>query len=342
MLRLFGKTASQGITDFSVDWAGMKAEQAPAAPALFLDTPASLFARLDGEPDLTRPIRLKGKIGGLEKIWELDPVAAGDQTLPARLLWVRDRIRDLEESEGGVDAIGSRQKERKRDKVKNAIIDLSKEYGLLSRFTSFVAIEERQEKDKVTGEAVLRKVPVLVTTGWHGRGSVFGSPAQVPSSRVMLSISPVAFDAPVAEPHSLFRRSAADLSSVSLKPPWDTATESVKDDLDLVLLILSRQKAGGGIEMDMDVSKALGLDLDEIKKTADLIKGSLRVDRFLLLSTALLLSVLELRFASERSTWEGAVKKSRDWLDGIMKRGKPKVLGVPLTEWARAYAARGK
>jgi hypothetical protein len=92
----------------------------------------------------------------------------------------------------------------------------------------------------------------------------------------------------------------------------------------------------------MEVSKALSLDLGEIKKTADLIKGSLHVNRFLLLSTALLLSVLELRFASERNTWEGAVKKSRDWLDGIMKRGKPKVLGVPLTEWARAYAERGK
>ena len=110
----------------------------------------------------------------------------------------------------------------------------------------------------------------------------------------------------------------------------------------MVLLILSRQKAGGGIELEMEVSKALGFDLEEINKTADLIKGPLRASRFLLVSTALLLSVLELRFASERNTWEGAVKKSRDWLGGLLRRGEPKLLEVPLTEWARAYAERGK
>jgi len=90
----------------------------------------------------------------------------------------------------------------------------------------------------------------------------------------------------------------------------------------------------------MDVSKALGLNIEEIKKTADLIKGSIRVDRFLLLSTALLLSVLELRFASERNTWEGAVKKSRDWLKANLRSGEPKIFEMPLSEWVRAYADR--
>jgi hypothetical protein len=53
----------------------------------------------------------------------------------------------------------------------------------------------------------------------------------------------------------------------------DTASESVKDDLDLVLLILSRQKAGGGIELDVAISKVLSLNLGEIKKTAEPYQG---------------------------------------------------------------------
>jgi len=216
MLRLFGKVGSEGITDLSVDWAGMRAEQAPALPALFLDSPVTLLAKIEGKADLTHTIRVKAKIGRKQKRWEVDPVAAGKEGLPVGALWARERIRDLEESGGEVDARGSRQKERKRDRTKKTIIDLSKKYGVLSRFTSFVAIEKRQEKDKVTGDTVLRKVPVLVTAGWHGRGSVFGGIGRTSMPQTMLSISPVAFNASAAEPSFGFRKIAASAQPMRL------------------------------------------------------------------------------------------------------------------------------
>ncbi len=55
--------------------------------------------------------------------------------------------------------------------IKDMIVSLSKKYRVLSSLTSYVAVETRKEKDKAKGEIVLRKVPVMVTMGWHGLGS---------------------------------------------------------------------------------------------------------------------------------------------------------------------------
>ena len=49
---------------------------------------------------------------------------------------------------------------------RNEIIALSIRYGLMSRETSFVAIERRDTP--VIGDVKLRKVPIALTTGWGG------------------------------------------------------------------------------------------------------------------------------------------------------------------------------
>src|SRR5262249_54908525 len=54
-------------------------------------------------------------------------------------------------------------------------VELGQRYGLLSSATSYVAVEERSAADKTTSQAVQRKVPIAITQGWHGRGSVFPS-----------------------------------------------------------------------------------------------------------------------------------------------------------------------
>ena len=45
--------------------------------------------------------------------------------------------------------------------------------------STYVAIEERSAADKTTAQAVLRKVPIAITQGWHGRGSVLQSAVRV-------------------------------------------------------------------------------------------------------------------------------------------------------------------
>lgn len=48
------------------------------------------------------------------------------------------------------------------------MISIARTYGLLCRETDFVAVEERAEGAKTLGEVLVRKVPSLITAGWHG------------------------------------------------------------------------------------------------------------------------------------------------------------------------------
>ena len=48
--------------------------------------------------------------------------------------------------------------------MRKEIIAVSKAYGVMSRETSFVAVEMRSDTDRTLDEAVLRKVPVMAIT----------------------------------------------------------------------------------------------------------------------------------------------------------------------------------
>ena len=93
--------------------------------------------------------------------------------------------------------------------------------------------------------------------------------------------------------------------------------------MDLILHILSLQRAGGGIEMDEKLLKYLNLRLDNLQNIAMLIQSSLPVDKVLLLSTAILLSILEVHYGDVPEVWTTMVRKSKDWLDDVIKRATP-------------------
>ena len=172
VLKIFGKVDQTGIEDCRVLWPKERVEQAPAAPAIFLESPVTIFARGKAGDFAGDCITVKGKVNGKERNWRVEVVETDHESLPLPLLWARERIMDLEESG---DERGSRQVDRKKSKQQQAVLEISKRYGILSQSTSYVAVEERDEKDKTRGEVVLRKVPVLVTVGWHGAGSLFGA-----------------------------------------------------------------------------------------------------------------------------------------------------------------------
>src|SRR5207253_9217579 len=81
-------------------------------------------------------------------------------------LAARARIRELEESSEWTPPRGSRQTARKANAGTQEIIALSTRYGLVSRETSFVAIERRDTP--VHGDIQLRRVPIALTNGWGG------------------------------------------------------------------------------------------------------------------------------------------------------------------------------
>ncbi len=138
-------------------------------------------------------------------------------------LAARARIRELEESPEWTSARGSRQRDRKATGAASEIIELSIRYGLLSRETSFVAVERRETP--VLGDMQLRRIPIALTSGWGGvemmRGRSYGAVMGAPPAMML--------GAPGAMPR---RRRHQDMEHREASVPADAARrrDSSADD----------------------------------------------------------------------------------------------------------------
>src|SRR5262249_55809795 len=146
VLRQLRKALAPALRDGAVDWAGFGATQAPHhLPPVFAGGRVVVYGLLENAQKAT--IALSGKRSGGEPVrfpLEVDPTPAPEDSLVATL-WARSAIRDLEEGMSPLhDRTGSLQERgrSKEDRVKKEIVHLGIAYGLTSRETSFVAIEE--------------------------------------------------------------------------------------------------------------------------------------------------------------------------------------------------------
>jgi Ca-activated chloride channel family protein len=337
VLRMFEKLMSQPISAPVIRWGHGVVEQAPAIPGMFLDSPVTVFARFHNQEEPGNTITIETTIAGEEHRWEIDVVDVGGDEIPIPVLWARERIRDIEEGEGLSSGKGSRQKRRKDETWRKAVIELSMAYGLLSGSTSYIAVEEREEKDKTTGELVLRKVPVPLTVGWHGIGRAAGIPCYGPTPHASSQTAYYSMEAAVADEapsqEARFCRGSF-ISRMSTRPgPMRPA----EDRIDRLLAVLTLQRAEGGIDLTEEAAMALALDLVQLRKEAKSMKVDCAVDKFLLLSTAVLLEVLETLFSAEKAIWAGVVEKSQEWLSGKIRDANPRISGMCLTEWAKTW-----
>lgn len=321
VLRIFQKLGRGSLENVGIKWGNGLWEQAPQNPAFFSGSPLTLFAKGNRDRNLPEKfLEITGTINGQNREWRIDIVRQDqDGNSPIPVLWARERIRDLEEMGGDMGRGGSRQVDRKSEKTRDMILELSKKYGILSSLTSFVAIEEREEKDKHGGEIILRKVPSLVTVGWHGISRIAAGPPMVMSASATMAKFRIMPALKAAEP--LYR----------MRISKDTTK------MDVLMEILSLQRATGGLELTAEVSQLLRIDFQEIGDLASAMEISMGESKFLVLSTALLLLVLELHFLEEETTWRGVVQKSHDWLEEIIKKGKPRIQGRDLKDWGEEY-----
>ena len=165
-MRLFERLLSPAATDVRVDWGGAKVRQAPKdIHAVFAGGRVLVYGLLDAPTDLNASLSLMTASG--PKTFDVraaaDDIRRGHAvvTLAAGAL-----IRDLEESEEWAAGRGSRQRGRKAGAVAEEITRISKKYGVASRATSFVAVEQRTTP--VEGGAQLRRVPIALTHEWGG------------------------------------------------------------------------------------------------------------------------------------------------------------------------------
>ena len=333
VLRMFKKLKDQVLERPEIQWGIDAVEQAPVTPLLFIDNPTTVFARIRNKGKPEKKITVQGALKGETHRWEIDLLELGKEEFPIAVHWARERIRDMEEGEGLDQGKGSRQRRKKDEKWRKTVIELSKAYNLLSGSTSYVAVEEREERDKTTGELVLRKVPVPVTVGWHGIGSAMGIRhfATSPDTFSNNVCSDVELYSPMAPP--LLMRRFPGKRSISKMSVSSEQSSGSRNHIDSLMTILALQRAEGGIDLDEEVGTLLGLDLDELRREAKNMEVEGTVDRLLLLWTAIILEVLEIFFPTERATWAGVVKKSQDWLSKNIRAGKPRISGMDLMEW---------
>jgi Ca-activated chloride channel family protein len=164
VLRLMARLLSPAITGVRATWSGLDVVQAPAVlPPMFHGSRLVLYGFV-GTP---KAGSLTLDAIGPEGPFSYRVPIAADAAVPGQVvstLAARARIRELEESPEWLRARGSRQQRGRPTGAAREIADLAIRYGLVSRETSYVAIERREVP--VTGDVQLRQVPIALTHGW--------------------------------------------------------------------------------------------------------------------------------------------------------------------------------
>ncbi|MCC6621542.1 MAG: VWA domain-containing protein [Deltaproteobacteria bacterium] len=204
VLRHFGRLRTPTLGDIRVDWGGLEVEQAPrVTPPVFQGEAVTIMAKVRAGQATAATLRAGAHAWTVPL--DLERARAGG---PVPTLWARAAIRDLESDAGRHGSSQQRGTQADRDAAKRKkLVDLGRAHGLLSSATSYVAVEVRADADKTTGPAELRKIPVALTAGWGGHGSVRGGfagampPGAMPTGMPMPAPAPMpkrSMPAPIA------------------------------------------------------------------------------------------------------------------------------------------------
>ena len=178
MSALWGRIQVPALTDICVDW-GEAAEFYPEIiPDLYAGEPLWLIARLPSEPAM---VSLCGDFNGLD--WELDvngwdAATASPGADNLAILWARKKIESLEDSlMFGAD----------RELSQLEITGTALEFGLLTRYTSLVAVDKTPRRDM--SEALAQsEVPGLLPAGTSSQLAGYPNTATGWVSQLLLSL----------------------------------------------------------------------------------------------------------------------------------------------------------
>lgn len=319
VLRQFARLLSPALTDVQLEWigsAGAKVDvtQAPVAiPPVFAGARLSIYAFTRGDRPSQARLTANGPSGRLSFDVPIRAAERAGRTIST--LAARARIRELEESSEYLSARGSKQRARREDRVKAEIIALSMKYGLLSRETSFVAIERRETP--VKGDVKLRKIPVALTAGWGGRERVFAY-AQWFDTGVAAAdaVASSSLRSMASPPMARFSKSSGPIiasplrGSTSSPPPALTRRRKPSRVQELIVL----QHAEGFWDLERELASIMGRDLADLRAAIKGAAGSSEVVARAW-ATALALVWLERHATDTHDEWRMLAAKAHEWLD---------------------------
>ena len=228
VVRQFRRLLSPALEKVTLEWLGGEVTQAPSSLSpIFPGGRLLVYGLVKGRRPTTVRLSAIGPSGPLSTEVPLDTVRPVAGRTVATLA-ARARIRELEEGREWLETRGSLQTDRKRSPVAAEIVDLSVRYGIVSRLTSFVAVERRDTP--VHGERKLRRIPVALTAGWGGLDHRVEFSALPTRLRAHIDETVAASDPNAsgphlwAEPRPSFRDVARDFAA--LRALAETAAES--------------------------------------------------------------------------------------------------------------------
>jgi Ca-activated chloride channel homolog len=147
----FACISHPGLTDIAIDWGGMQVSEVfpRRVPDLFVGRPVILTGRFNGEANV--PVRVTGSVAGERLEFAVPTDADGLAThkaLPS--VWARMKIADL------ADQSTYNPNAEWADQIKQVALD----YGLMSAFTAFVAVDSSRQTEGMEGTTVPVAVPV--------------------------------------------------------------------------------------------------------------------------------------------------------------------------------------
>jgi Ca-activated chloride channel family protein len=156
IIKQFSRIENPQVDVQSIDWGGMKVERTyPRTIDYFYDRePFSIFAKVSGE--IEGKITIMGKVGNEDyiKTIDLDGLDLKENAELVQKVWSRKRIDSIEERM-------KTERGEVYDSMRAKVIELSKEYGIISPETSFIMLEIIE--DPVLGMPITHIVPVDVS-----------------------------------------------------------------------------------------------------------------------------------------------------------------------------------
>jgi Ca-activated chloride channel family protein len=173
VLRTFGRIASPSVTDVTIDWENCEVQTLAELPPVFDGDVLAVFARASGR--LPKKVTLRCTTSAGRRLWSVDVPAPHDDGGLIATMWARRTIQSLEE----VNAVRPHRVSRdSKSREYQMLISLSRQFGLLTSLTTFVAVEHRSLGERNAGQPALRRLPVLLAAGWGGVEAERGHPAQ--------------------------------------------------------------------------------------------------------------------------------------------------------------------
>lgn len=325
VVRQFGRLLSPALTSVRVDWGGLEVTQAPSQPPpIFGEGRLVLygFVRRVAEDRQAVEVRITAESSAGPVVFAV-PV---DLALAARgrtvaTLAARARIRELEESPEWIGSRGSQQRDRKQPGATREILELGIRYGLITRETSYVAIERRDTP--VAGDVQLRRVPIALTTGW---GDLRG-----PDIR-RFAWTAAGYPADVASPASAFggdmwsgRPRVQDVGQPAgpgagfirglRASPRGPRPQPVS--LSGLMAVVSEQRANGSWELTDRLAAAIGRDLPTLESA--LGNDARNPEARAVWATALAIAWLHLYEPASEEEWRLVADKARQWLGTVTR-----------------------